>query len=447
MLNGGIVKKILRFTLPLMLSGLLQALYSAADLLVIGQWADGGAVASVGATISVYSIIINLFMGLSVGVDVCASRAVGTGDEAALRRTIDTAVFAAVLVGVPVTLLGIGVSEPLLVLMNTPREGGVLDGAALYMRVCFIGVPFLLLYNFCAAVLRARGETRRPFLYLTISGVVNVGLNLFFVAVCGLSVLGVALGTVISQALSASLIFIDLCRSRDAFSFSLRRARFSPSTLWRMMRVGLPAGLQTALFSISNSFLQSGVNSLGDVAIAGSAAAEKLEELIWVSAASFQYAAVTFVSQNAGARKYDRVRRIALVTPLMGVITALLVGWCLYLLRTPLFSVFIPDNPAAMAYAVERASITYPLYFIAGCMAVAPALIQGLGYNALPAAVNVVGICVFRVIWRFTVFPRYNTIRSLFLVYPITWTMVSTTLILALLLVYRAVKRRYPSSP
>lgn len=442
MLHGGIVKKILRFTLPLMLSGLLQALYSAADLLVIGQWASGNATAAVGATTSVYSIIINLFMGVSVGVDVLSSRAVGMGDDSALRRTIDTAVIASFLVGVPVAILGILTTAPLLSLMDTPTAGGVFEGAALYMRICFLGVPFLLLYNFCAAVFRTRGETRRPFLYLAIAGAANVALNIFFVAVCHLDVAGVALGTVISQLLSALLILIDLCRGKDAFHFSFRRAKMSFGCLGQMLRIGLLAGFQTAIFSISNSFLQSAINSLGEAAIAGSAAAEKLEDIIWVSVSSFQYAAVTFISQNAGAGQYDRVKRTAVSTILMGVLTGLIVGGGLFLLRRPALSIFIPGNEAAMAFALERASITYPLYFLAGCIAVVPSTIRGLGYHTLPAAINIVGICVLRVLWRYLIFPQYNTLHALFLVYPVTWSITGAALLLTFCVVFCGVTRR-----
>ena len=444
MLHGGIAGKVLRFTLPLMFSGLLQALYSAADLLVIGQWAGDKALAAVGATVSVYSIIINLFMGLSVGVDVLASRAMGLGNRQDLRGIIDTAVLSSVLVGIPVALLGIGLTEPLLSLLNTPHANGVFEGAAQYMKICFLGTPFLMAFNFSSAILRTRGETRRPFLYLSLAGAVNVGLNLFFVAVCGLSVVGVALDTVISQLLSALLILIDLCRGKDEFHFSLRRARFSFRILGRMFRIGILVGLQNAIFGISNSFLQSGVNSLGDAAIAGSAAADKLEELIWVAVSSFQYAGVTFISQNAVARKYGRVKRIALSIVGMSVLSGVLFGGGLFLLREPVLSVFIPKDPAAMGYALDRACITYPLYFIASFMAVLPSVVQGLGYHSAPAMINVMGVCVLRVVWRFTVFPAFGTLVSLFSVFPVSWTVTSLSLFCAVLLSFRAVKRRYP---
>ena len=446
MLHGGTVGKIWRFTLPLMLSGLLQALYSAADLLVIGQWASESALASVGATVSVYSIIINLFMGLSVGVDVLASRAVGLGDRGSLRRVIDTAVLSSLLVGIPVALLGIGLTSPLLSLLGTPHENGVFAGAAQYMQVCFLGVPFLLAFNFCAAILRTRGETRRPFLYLTLAGGVNVGLNLFFVAVCHLSVLGVALGTVISQFLSALLIFLDLCRGKDEFRFVLRGARIAPRILGQMFRIGLLAGLQNAIFGIANSFLQSGVNSLGDAAIAGSAAAEKVEDLIWVAVSSYQYAGVTFISQNVAARKYSRARRIAFSLLWMSVLSGALIGGGLYLWKEPVLSVFIPSDPVAMTFAVERASVSYPLYFIASLMAVLPSAIRGFGYHTAPAAINVVCICVFRVIWRYTVFPSSPTLTTLFTVFPVTWTVSGAALLLCFFLAFRATKRRHPPS-
>ena len=444
MLNGKIAEKILRFTLPLMLSGLLQALYSAADLLVIGQWGSETALASVGATVSVYSIIVNLFMGLSVGVDVLASRAVGLGDRGELRRVIDTAVLSAVLVGIPVALLGIGLSEPLLTLLGTPRENGVLAGAARYMQICFLGVPFLLSFNFCSAILRTRGETRRPFFYLMLSGALNVGLNLFFVAGCRLSVVGVALGTVISQLLSALLILIDLCRGKDDFRFAPRGARISPRILGQMFRIGLLAGLQNAIFGIANSFLQSGVNSLGDAAIAGSAAAEKIEDLIWVAVSSYQYAGVTFISQNVAARKYSRVGRIAFTLLWMSVLSGALFGGGLYLLREPVLSVFIPNDPACMSFALERAGVSYPLYFLASLMAVLPSAIRGLGYHTAPAAINVFCICVLRVLWRYTVFPAVGTLTSLFAVFPVTWTISGAALFLAFFLAFRGAKRRFP---
>lgn len=442
MLNGGVLKKILIFTIPIMLQGILQNIYNSADLIIVGKFSGDSALASVGATTAIYNVLIALFLGFSAGVDVISSFHHGMRDNKGVKQVIDTSVIIAPILGLIVMLIGLFLAEPLLVAMKTPVEDGVLHGAVIYLRIIVCGVPFSLLYNFCAAVFRTSGETQRPFIYLAISGVVNVILNIGFVAGFGLGVVGVAIATIISQALSATLILLDLMYNKGLFTFSFKNIAFSRQKLIKIIRIGVPAGIQSCAFNLSNAFLQSGVNSFGKDAIAGSTAVATVEGLMWVTLTSFQNATTTFISKNIGAGKIERVNRILVSSISMTAGLGVIVGMGCFLLSHPILSIFITDNPVAIEYGMQRLSVTFPIYCLAGVMGVLPGGVRGLGYSTSPSLISIFGACGIRIIWIYTVFQKYHTLSVLYLVHPITWVITNIALTINYIICYRIVKKR-----
>lgn len=440
MINGGLFRKIIAFTIPIMLQGLLQSIYNSADLVIVGQYSGDSALSAVGATSSIYNVMTSLFMGISVGVDFVTSFYYGRRDISKVKKAIDTSIIVAILLGIVGALLGFFITEPVLKLMNTPEQDGVLASATIYLKILMLGVPFSILFNFCAAVFRTAGETNKPFIYLVISGATNVALNLVFVALFHMGVVGVAIATVVSQVLSAALIVIRLIRNEGLFSFSLKKIEFSWKLFGKMVAVGLPAGLQSCAFSLSNTFLQSGVNTFGKDAMAGSTAISTVEGLMWVTLTSFNNTTTTFVSQNLGAGKLDRAKKAfsysLLVTGALGIV----VGLSAYFLSDPIISIFIKDNPIAFDFARERMSVTFPLYFLAGIMGVLPGAIRGLGSSLPPSLITIFGTCGIRIIWVYTVFKKYPSLNVLYLVHPITWVLTITALAITLRIVYKKAK-------
>lgn len=440
MINGGLVKKIIIFTVPIMLQGLLQSIYNSADLVIVGQYSGDAALSAVGATSSIYNVMIALFMGISVGVDFVTSFYYGRRDINKVKKAIDTSIIVSLILGIIAAVLGYFISEPILRLMNTPEEHGVLSGSIIYLKILMLGVPFSMLFNFCAAVFRTAGETNKPFIYLVISGATNVALNLLFVAAFHMGVVGVAIATVISQILSAVLILVRLMRNDGLFSFSLKKIEFSWKLFGKMLVVGLPAGLQSCAFSLSNTFLQSGVNTFGKDAMAGSTAISTVEGLMWVTLTSFNNTTTTFVSQNLGAGKLDRAKKAFSYSLLMTGALGIVVGLSAYFLADPIISIFIKDNPVAFDFARERMSMTFPLYFLAGIMGVLPGAIRGLGSSLPPSLITIFGTCGIRIIWVYTVFKQYPSLRTLYLVHPITWVLTITALVITLRIVYKKTK-------
>lgn len=445
MINGGIVKKIILFTIPIMLQSILQSLYNSADLIIVGQFSGDNAEAalsSIGATSSIFNVLVGVFIGLSAGVDVTSSFYNGMNDKKGLKQIIDTSIITAPIIGVIVTVMGIFLSRPVLVIMNTPEADGVLNGAVLYLQIIMLGIPFSMVYNFCAAILRTSGETQKPFIYLAISGLVNVLLNMLFVAVFKWGVVGVAVATVISQVLSSAMIFIHLMINKGTFSFSFKNIDFSRSKLLKIIKVGIPAGIQSSVFSLSNAFLQSGVNSFGKDAMAGSTAVATVESLMWVTLTSFQNALTTFISQNIGAGKIERVNKILYATLAMTIGLGVVIGLGMFALGRPVISIFIKDSPAAMEYAYDRLKITFPFYFMAGMMGVMPGAIRGLGYSTPPSVISIIGACGVRILWIYTVFRAFPSISVLYLVHPITWVITSVSLVINYIICYKLVKKR-----
>ena len=436
-----LIKRIMLFTIPVMLQGLLQSLYNSADLVVVGRFAGDTALSAVGATSSAFAVLVNLFIGISAGVDVVSSLHYGMRDERGVKQTIDTAVLSAPVIGIFVMIIGFMLCRPILVIMNTP-EGAVLEGAVTYMQILMIGVPFAIFFNFCSAILRTSGQTRPQFVYLAVSGIVNVILNLVLVIIFHLGVVGVAVGTVASQILSALLIFLKLLRTRGLFSFSFKNISFSGKKLGRIISIGVPAGIQGSLFSVSNAFLQSGVNSFGEDAIAGSTATANIESLLYVMVSSFQSAATTFTGRFMGAGRIDKVKHVFFTVIGLSAITGIILGLGSYALGEQLISIFIVDNPIAIGYGYDRLKITFPIYFLAGLMGTLPGCIRGMGHSLTPTIISLIGACGFRILWIYTVFAAYPTMTVLYTVHPITWILTSSSLIICFAIFYKKEKKR-----
>ena len=444
-LKGSIGKNIFLFTIPIMLQGILQSLYNSADLVIVGNFAENGdaALSAVGATSSIYNVMTALFMGIAVGVDVVTSFNYGRQEYEKVKKAIDTAVIAGVGLGIFAALLGFILAKPVLIWMNTPEVDNVLANATLYLRILMVGVPFSLLFNFCSAVFRTAGETNRPFKYLVLSGLLNVALNMVFVAGFKWGVAGVAIATVISQIVSCMLLLIRLMKNQGLFSFKIRGIQFSWKLFGKMVAIGLPAGLQSSAFSLSNVFLQSGVNSFGKDAMAAGTAVNTIEGLMWVTLSSFNNATTTFVSQNYGAGDMKRATDSVKYSLLMTIAIGLFLGLTMYFTGDQIMEIFISDgNTVAMEYARQRYSITYPAYFLAGIMSVLPGTIRGFGSSLPPSIISLLGACGIRIVWVFTIFRMFPTMTVLYLVHPITWVITNMALIINFVIVYKIAKKR-----
>ena len=427
MTTGPLLPKVLMFSLPLIASGILQLLFNAADMVVVGRYAGKECLAAVGSTGSLINLMVNVFIGLSVGSSVTVARAFGANDPAAVHRSVHTAVSLALIAGMLVGLIGFLFCRPLLRLMENP----VLDLASTYMRIYFLGMPFNMIYNFGASILRAVGDTKRPLRYLTIAGVVNVVLNLILVIVFHMNVAGVAIATVVSQAISAVLVLLCLMRSHGAVHLDLRELCIHRRELMDIAKVGLPAGLQGSLFSISNVLIQASVNSFGEVVVAANSAGSNLEGFVYTSMNAIHQAALTFASQNLGAGKIRRVRRSMWIC--LGTVTVigLVMGMAMYLCGRPLLSLYLDDPHAidpltgisVLDYGIKRMFYILPLYCLCGLMDVAVGTLRGIGYSVMPMLVSLTGACLFRVVWILTVFAANPTLDVLYVSYPISWAL------------------------
>lgn len=418
MTQGPMIPQILAFAGPLMLTGILQLLYNAADVVVVGQFAGAQALAAVGSTGALINLVVNMFTGIATGAGVAVARAYGAGDYRIIQKSVHTAITLALISGFAVLGLGQALCRPLLEWMESPAD--VIDLTELYLRIYFAGMPAAMLYNFGAAILRAIGDTRRPLYYLTISGLVNVVLNLVLVIVFHMSVAGVAIATVASQVISMALVIICLMRSDGAIHLDVRKLAVDPKVAGEMLRIGLPAGLQGMLFSFSNVLIQSSINSFGSVAMAGNAAASNLEGFAYTAMNSLHQADVTIASQNMGAKKYGRVRRtiwlcLGCVSTIGILMAVILVGF-----GEPLLSLYNGD-PAVIEFGMLRIRWFMPLYFLCGMMEVVSGQLRGLGYSLMPTIVTSLGVCGLRVLWLETVFVAWPTLEMVYLSYPVSW--------------------------
>lgn len=420
MTSGALLPKILIFSGPLILTGILQLLYNAADVVVVGRFAGATSLAAVGSTGSLINLIINVFMGLSVGTSVMVARYYGAGDVRMVQDTVHTSILVALLSGIVVGIFGFVMAKPILRLMDSPDD--VIDLAALYVRIYFVGMPFNLLYNFGAGILRAVGDTKRPLYYLTISGAANVILNLILVIVFHMGVAGVAIATVVSQAISMVLVLLCLIRTQGIIHLDLKKLRIRKAPLLGIMQVGLPAGLQGSLFSISNVLIQSSVNSFLSTAMAGNAAASNLEGFVYTAMNSIYQADLTFASQNYGAGKNDRVKNVLWNCLGTVVVIGLGLGLLFMAFDRTLLSVYNQD-PAVIDFGVLRMHIILPTYFLCGMMDVMVGQLRGIGYSIMPMIVSLTGACLFRIVWIMTIFsmPQFHTLQMLYISYPVSW--------------------------
>ena len=418
MTEGPLLPKILSFSGPLILTGILQLLYNAADVIVVGNYAGHEALAAVSSTGSLINLLVNVFMGLGVGASVVIARNYGARDVQALRRAEHTAMTMALFMGIGVGIFGFLMARPLLQMMDSPPD--VIDGAALYVRIYFLGMPANMLYNFGAAVMRAVGDTKRPMIYLMIAGLVNVLLNLLLVIVFHLDVAGVAIATVASQVVSMVLVLLCLFRTRGATQLNLRECRIDGKSLKEIIRIGLPAGLQGSLFSISNVMIQSSVNSFGSLVVAGNGVACNIEGFVYVAMNAQYQADMTFASQNYGAGKPDRVKRTLWCC--LGAVTAIGLGMGLLILLfgAPLMSLYNPEAEV-IACGLVRMGVIMPTYFLCGLMDVMVGQLRGVGCSVMPMIVSLTGACLLRVVWILTVFAQNHTLTVLYLSYPVSW--------------------------
>lgn len=437
LLEGPLLPNIITYTIPIILTSLLQLLFNAADLVVVGRFCGSVSVAAVGATGSITNLILNLFIGLSVGAGVSVAHAYGERDAQAVHRTVHTAVITALVGGAVLTVVGVTFSKTFLHMMGTPEN--VLKLSAVYMKIYFGGIVFSMIYNFCASILRAAGDTKSPLVFLSIAGVVNVVLNLIFVTAFHMNVAGVALATTISQAVSAVLVVLALMKRDDACRLDLRMVRFHKAQLIKMIKIGLPAGIQGSLFSISNVLIQSSINSFGDIFMSGNAAASNIEGFAYVCINAFSQASVNFVGQNAGARQYDRVRKTVLICLACVFVVGLGVGLLFYTFAEQLLSIYITDSAEAISYGVIRMAFICLTYFTCGMMDSLTGALRGLGASMVPMVICILGVCVFRVAWIYTIFqvPQFHTPECLYLSYPISWVITFVFEFVAFLMVYR----------
>lgn len=421
MVNGPLAGKILLFALPLMLSSLLQLMFNAADVMVVGRFCGKEALAAVGSNGSLINLFVNLFIGLSVGTNVVIARDLGAGKNEHVRKSVHTSVTLSLIGGLILAVAGFALSRQMLELMSSPPD--VIDLSTLYLRIYFLGMPGNLLYNFGAAILRAQGDTRRPLYYLTAAGVINVILNLIFVIPLQMSVAGVALATIISQYVSAILVLLTLMREEGDMHLDLKALSLDLYSVKRIMRVGLPAGLQSTLFSISNVVIQSSINSFGSAVVAGSSAAGNIEGFIYVCTNAFHQAALTFTSQNYGAGKCKRVDRTAVLCLSYGALISLILGNLIYRFGAPLTALYAPGETEVIAQSVIRLGYVAAFHFLCALMDIMVGVLRGLGHSLVPMIVSLVGSCVFRLIWIATIFQLVTTPACLYISYPISWAL------------------------
>jgi len=418
MTQGALLPKIIRFAVPLMLTGILQLFYNAADVVIVGRFAGSTALAAVSSTGALINLIVNVFMGLSLGASVAVGQAYGAGKYKDVSDVVHTTISMALICGAIVTMLGVCFGKPLLAMMDTPAE--VLELSGLYVTIYFSGSIFNLVFNFGAAILRAVGDTRRPMYYLILSGLVNVILNLIFVVGFHMSVAGVALATVISQVVSAVLVVICLMRTHGAIHLDWRRLRICREYALKLIRIGLPAGLQGAIFSFSNVLIQSSVNSFGANAMAGNGAAANIEGFVYTAMNAFYTTALTFTSQNLGARKTERLGKIMWLCQLCVFAFGFGLGMLVFFFRVPLLSVYCTEWEV-VEMGMLRNRIMLTTYFLCGMMDVFVGGLRGMGNSFVPMILSLLGACAFRVLWIFTVFAAYRTLTVLYISYPISW--------------------------
>ena len=424
MCSGPILRKMLMFALPLMLSSILQLLFNAADIVVVGKFAGDNSLAAVGSNTALINLLTNLFIGLSIGANVVAARHYGAKAWDDLRRTVHTAMLLSMLSGALLLVLGVIGAEQMLIWMQTPEE--VLPLATVYLRIYFLGMISTMVYNFGSALLRAVGDTKRPLYFLLCAGVINVILNLLFVIGFQMDVMGVAIATVISETVSALLVLRCLVKEKGGIHLELRAMRIDRKKMLQILRIGLPAGFQGVVFALSNVVIQSSVNIFGNIVVAGNSAAANLEGFVYMAMNAFYQTTLSFVSQNYGAGEQKRINRIVLLGEACVIVTGTLLGNMVVFFGNDLLQIY-SSNPEVIAAGMVRLHYISMIYALCGIMDVMVGALRGIGYSIMPMIVSIVGVCVLRLIWLATVFqiPEFHKIETVYLSYPVTWILTS----------------------
>lgn len=431
MTEGPFLKKMIIFAIPIIISGLLQCFYNAADLIIIGQFRGDVTVAAVGSTGAITSLCVSLFLGLSVGAGVCVAHHIGAGEEHEVKKVLHTSVMLAAILSTVVAIAGFFSAGYLLELMDTPIE--VLPYATAYLRIVFLGVPGSMLYNYLSAILRSSGDSTRPLVFLAVSGVANLGLNIFLVVVFGMGVEGVAIGTIASQYLSAIMALVYLAKNDGMLHFSIKDLRIHVGKLRKILMIGIPSGINSALFGLSNVLIQASINSFGDQVVAGSSAEGNLEGFIYIAMNAIYHVTITFVGQSVGARKYKNIRRLVLyscaIVTAVGILSAIL----LILFRGQLIGLYV-SSEEAVAAALDRLWIIAPTYFLCGLMEVFCATLRALDRSVLAMIISLCGACGLRILWLETVFKLYCTPQTVYLSYPVTWIVTCVTYVVFIII-------------
>ena len=418
MCNGTIMDKLIAFAFPLMLSGVLQLMFNAVDIIVVGRFSGSSSLAAVGSTTALINVFANLFIGISLGANVLAARFFATGREKEMSETVHTSITFALISGIAMAIIGQICAKGALELMGTPED--VIGLSALYMRIYFLGMPFFMLYNYGAAILRAVGDTKRPLYFLVVSGVINAVLNMVLVIVFDLGVAGVAIATVFSQMISCVLVLICLAKTDASYRLYISKLGVKQEYLEQIFRVGIPAGIQSTVINFSNALLQSSVNSFGSTAMAGYTAANNVLGFLYMSINSVTQACMSFTSQNYGVGKYKRMDRVLLDCLILSVSVALLLGCGAYIFGTQILQIYTEDAQVVQC-GLEILSITTVPYFLCGIMDLFPGALRGMGYSAVPMILSIIGTVGTRILWIFVFFPQYRSLYFLFISYPGSW--------------------------
>ena len=436
MCNGSIMDKLVSFALPLMLSGILQLMFNAVDIIVVGRFSGSEALAAVGSTTALINVFTNLFIGISLGANVLAARFFAAGRKEEMSETVHTSITLALISGILMAFVGLVFSKGALELMGTPED--VIGLSTLYMRIYFMGMPFFMLYNYGAAILRAVGDTKRPLYFLIIAGVINAGLNMVLVIVFGLGVAGVGIATVFSQMVSCVLVLTCLCRTEGSYKLSFSKLSMKGYYLKQIFQVGIPAGIQSTVINFSNALLQSSVNSFGSTAMAGYTAANNILGFLYVSINSVTQACMSFTSQNYGVGKWKRMDRVLVDCLILSTTIALILGGGAYLFGPELLKIYT-DDPQVISCGMEILLYTTVTYFLCGWMDLFPGSLRGMGKSIVPMILSVIGTVGTRIVWIFGIFPRFRSLKILFISYPVSWIITIILQVICFIFVRRIV--------
>lgn len=439
MCNGSLMDKLISFSLPLMLSGILQLLFNAVDIIVVGRFTGRHALAAVGSTTALINMFVNLFIGISLGVNVLAARFFAAKKEREMSETVHTAIAFALVSGIVMAFVGVFFAKTALELMGTPDD--VIRLSALYMRLYFCGMPFFMLYNYGAAILRAIGDTKRPLLFLIIAGIANVALNLILVVVFHLGVAGVAIGTILSQLISSILVVRCLCKAEASYQLHFSKLSIKGAYMKQIFKVGIPAGIQSTVINFSNVLLQSSVNSFGSIAMAGYTAANNIFGFLYAATNSITQACMSFTSQNYGVGKLKRMDRVLFHCMILTIVITLLLGGGTYIFGHQLLGIYTSDAEV-IACGIEIFLYTTVTYFLCGLMDLFPGAMRGMGYSFVPMIISIIGTVGLRIVWIFWVFPNNRSLDVLFISYPASWILTIAMQVTCFLFVRKRVFRK-----